>query len=759
MATGQLGTVIDHLRRTAGRPDVAGLTDGELLGAFLARQDAAALEALVRRHAGLVHGVCRRVLGNAADADDAFQATFLVLVRRAASVRPREKVGNWLYGVAYKTALAARRQSARRRAREKQVTEMPHPLTGPDQARLDLQQLLDRELSQLPEKYRLPVVLCDLEGRTRREVASQLRLPEGTLSNRLTAGRQRLAGRLKRRGLALSTAAVATLLEQEASARAPAALVTVTVNTALQVAATPAALAVLLPSPVATLTQGVLQTMWLAKLKLTVAAVFALGVVGAGTAWTFHPAQEPTAAKVAAPQKEDAAKKARARSQELLRDALKEFNDAGDVPGAMRHRVLADMATLYARLGDRPAAMKLFEQAREIVAAIPPESGQSGEWRVVATAAAKAGEMDEAVAMARQIPDGEPIRDVTFQEVATELANLRREKDALRVGKLIEKAETKEWVLSMLLEKVALAHAKAGDIPHALRVVERMEKPASKALALAGMAYFNLWDVEYPNEPGIALLQAEAGDKAGARKTLARAAELAAAAPESVGRQSALTAVACAQARLGDFAAARKTAEGIRHAQGNLIALATISRNLARVGQSKDALAAVERATNAADKAFLLIHVGAGQAKAGDRKAARGTLRKAYALIEGGDDKVRNHAHSLVSALAAAGAYKEAQDAAAAFLSEGSLANVNIAYTRAEAGDYAGAIEMAQGLQDSVWWRGNLLRGIGKLQAQRGREKAALEWIGRLEAFMDRANGLLGVAEGLVEGTRGRDEG
>jgi RNA polymerase sigma factor (sigma-70 family) len=758
MATGQLTSVIDHLRRTAGGHNVSGRTDGELLSAFLARHDAAAFEALVRRHGPMVHGVCRRVLANRVDVEDAFQATFLVLVRRAHTVRPREKVGNWLYGVAYKTALAAKRTLARRHARETQVSAMPHPATDSDQARLDLQQLLDQELSQLPEKYRLPVVLCDLEGRTRREVARQLRLPEGTLSNRLTAGRQRLAGRLKRRGLTLSAGAVATLLGREASAHVPAALISSTVATALQVAATPAALATLLPTPVGSLTQGVLQTMWLAKLKVTVALVLTLGVLGAGTAWTWPAAQDPTPAPTAAkaPPSGDAAKKARARSQEILRDALKAFNAAADEPATMRHRLLADMAALQGRLGDRPAARKLFAQARELLAALPAEYDRDGQLRVLATAEARAGDVDAALTTTRRLPEGEKLRDITLQEVATELAKDRREKDALRVGALIGDAPTRAWVLSMLLEQVALAHAKAGDFAQALGVVERMKEPASQVNALCGVVYGNLWYVDYPNEPGVALLLAEAGDKGGARKALRQAAALAATVTDKDQKERTLAALACAQARFGELAAARKTAEGIVHKDWKLIALATVARNLARAGQAKEALAVADQQPTDLAKMFVLLHVGGGQIKAGDRKGAREAFRQAELLLGQleNQDRGSGYQHSVASAWAEVGDYTKAVDSSGALLPEANGPYVSSVYIRAQSGDFAGALKMTELLNASDVWKGDLLRWIAKLQAERGREKAALEWAGRLDAPLDRAYALLGVAEGLVTAKR-----
>src|SRR3954468_9394767 len=160
MRTGGLRNVLEHLRLADG-----GLTDGQLLARFLDGGDEAAFAALVRRHGPMVLGVCRRVLGHAHDAEDAFQATFLVLARRAASVARREAVASFLYGVAYRTALRARARRARRHATERQVGRMPHPEVAPPEAQ-GWRPVLDRELSRLPEKYRAALVLCDLEGKT-----------------------------------------------------------------------------------------------------------------------------------------------------------------------------------------------------------------------------------------------------------------------------------------------------------------------------------------------------------------------------------------------------------------------------------------------------------------------------------------------------------------------------------------------------------------------------------------------------------------
>src|SRR5262249_38234069 len=177
-------------------------------------------------------GLGRRVLGHAQDGEDAFQATFLVRARKAASAVPRGAVGNWLYGVAYRTALAARSMCARRRQRERPLDNVPHPQTEPQEPRSDVLAALDRELTRLPDKYRQVVVLCELEGRTRKEVARQLGLPEGTLSWRLAAARKMLARRLARYGPEVAGATLAGVLAGRAAARVPPPLVGATVRAA-----------------------------------------------------------------------------------------------------------------------------------------------------------------------------------------------------------------------------------------------------------------------------------------------------------------------------------------------------------------------------------------------------------------------------------------------------------------------------------------------------------------------------------------------
>jgi RNA polymerase sigma factor (sigma-70 family) len=268
-------SVIEHIRRVVG--DGVGLRDGELLGRYVDRRDETALAALVNRHGPMVWGVCRRHLSHH-DAEDAFQATFIVLVRKAASIAQREAVGNWLYGVAHQTALQARRSAARRRAREVQVAEMPDA-EAPQERWADLQPLLDEELSRLPDHYRTVIVLSDLEGRTRKEVAAQLGCPEGTVGSRLVRARSMLANRLTQRGVAMSGGALAVVLSQSTgSAGVPAAVVSSTIKAASLCAAGNA----MMPVKVAALAEGVMKAMLFNKLKAAMAVVLVLGFVATG---------------------------------------------------------------------------------------------------------------------------------------------------------------------------------------------------------------------------------------------------------------------------------------------------------------------------------------------------------------------------------------------------------------------------------------------------------------------------------------------
>ena len=285
-----LNSLVDHLRR-AGHFNQDGLADSQLLERFLAQRDAAAFEALVRRHGPMVHGVCLRILRNHHDAEDTFQATFLVLAHKAASIVSRRTLSSWLYGVAYHTALKARAEGLRRRAKEKEAAAMPKPQTT-HEIWFHLEPLIDAALCGLPDKYRTVIVLCDLEGKTRKEVARLLNCPEGTIASRLARARDLLAGRLARQGLALSAAAVAEALAQgSASASVPSSWVFAVVQAAGWLALGQALPAGAISPQVVALKEGVLKTMLMIKLKMAMAVLLVLALMGVGA--TMLPAPAP----------------------------------------------------------------------------------------------------------------------------------------------------------------------------------------------------------------------------------------------------------------------------------------------------------------------------------------------------------------------------------------------------------------------------------------------------------------------------------
>jgi RNA polymerase sigma factor (sigma-70 family) len=261
----QINEAVQRVRTAA----MTALSDADLLTTFLEQRDETAFAALVQRYGSMVWGVCRRLL-NHHDAEDAFQAVFLILFRKAESIKPRRMVSNWLYGVAYQAALHARRTATRRNTRERQVA-MPEP-AAPVDALHDLRVVLDAELSRLPDRYRAVIVLCDLEGKTRKEAAHYLGCAEGTVSGQLARGRAMLARRLRRHGLGVSGAALAALLAETASAM-PRSIVSSAITTVLTQA---------LSAKVAVLAEGVLKAMLVTKLTKTLGVVLVLGLIAAG---------------------------------------------------------------------------------------------------------------------------------------------------------------------------------------------------------------------------------------------------------------------------------------------------------------------------------------------------------------------------------------------------------------------------------------------------------------------------------------------
>jgi RNA polymerase sigma factor (sigma-70 family) len=283
MADRPLQTVISYLRHAVAREESGDVSDALLLDAFVRRRDEAAFELLVWRHAAMVLGACQRLLHDRHEAEDAFQATFLIFVRKAASISNRDSVGCWLHRVACRIAQRARGQAAKRPCHMLPDQDVPARTAPDDVLWRDLRPVLDEEVNRLPEKYRRPFVLCYLEGITNEQAAQQLGCPKGTVLSRLLRGRERLRARLARRGISLSGAALASLLlSRAAQAMPPVTLVNAIVKAAIPFAAGNALGGApgLVSARSAAWTEGVLKAMFLTKLKIvaTVVLLLTLGV-------------------------------------------------------------------------------------------------------------------------------------------------------------------------------------------------------------------------------------------------------------------------------------------------------------------------------------------------------------------------------------------------------------------------------------------------------------------------------------------------
>ncbi len=325
-----LRTVVGNLRRVISPNPACGISDAQLLERFRACRDELAFEMLVWRHGSMVLNVCRRVLRDAHEAEDAFQATFLIFVRKLGSIGKRESVGSWLYKVAYRVALRARQRAAVRRTEcVADWEQLPGGLAFDDPAQRalwnDLRPVLDEEVNRLPEKYRTPFVLFYLEGMAYPEVAEELGCPKGTVSSRLTTAKGLLRKRLARRGVTLSAALLGGVLAKTATAAVTLGLANSTMQTIRLIAGGPAAGAGTVSAPAVTLAEGVLKAMLMTKVKIVTTLLLAVGVLGFGTSLAIQhtaqagqpapasaerpnfksPAEGPTAPVAAAPRAAD----------------------------------------------------------------------------------------------------------------------------------------------------------------------------------------------------------------------------------------------------------------------------------------------------------------------------------------------------------------------------------------------------------------------------------------------------------------------
>lgn len=296
MANGSQNHVLEHLRKLVGGDS---RSDQELVERFIAHHENAVFATLLQRHGPLVLGVCERVLNHREDAEDAFQATFLVLARQARSIRKYQSLGSWLYGVAYRLSLKLKAAAARRSFHERRAVAMHEPELCADAVWQDLRPLLDQELHCLPEKYRAPLVLCYLQGKTQLEAAREWGCPPGSMSRQLSRGRDLLRARLRQRGVSASAGVFATVVGAHAQAVPSTALVQLSSRAAV-LAATGGTVTTIVSGHVAALAEGVIRTMLVTKLKVGLAILATTAALVTTTALALP--RTPEAAPTEAPQ-------------------------------------------------------------------------------------------------------------------------------------------------------------------------------------------------------------------------------------------------------------------------------------------------------------------------------------------------------------------------------------------------------------------------------------------------------------------------
>jgi RNA polymerase sigma factor (sigma-70 family) len=295
MATANLSDFFRRLTRGMAAHTLADRSDSQLVQSALARRDEVALQAIVERHGRMVYRVCWRILQHRQDAEDAFQATFLVLAQKLRTVRKHASLASWLHGVAHRVALKAKAQAAAGRCRERHASR-PESLPPDDVTWGELRSVLDFELCQLPDKWRLPLILCYLEGRTQEESAGQLGWSKSTLRRRLEEARVAMGYRLKRRGLVWPAVLAALMVCDCTTFAAPASGVVAATVEAAAGLASGKPLAASVSAKIAALTEGVLKTMFIAKMRLATAVLSCTTLVTAGISGLCYTtrATEPT---------------------------------------------------------------------------------------------------------------------------------------------------------------------------------------------------------------------------------------------------------------------------------------------------------------------------------------------------------------------------------------------------------------------------------------------------------------------------------
>ena len=496
------GTGLREIRTLFTLGAVGALTDGELLGLFLTRRDESAemaFASLVERHGPMVFRVCQSILHDEHGAHDALQATFLVLFDRAGSIRDRASVASWLHGVALRVAACARGSVVRRRKHERRAANLAAVSATADGVEPDLAPAVHEELTRLPERFRLPIALCYLEGLACDEAARLLKLPVGTVKSRLARGRDRLRTRLIRRGFVPSVVLLESILAGDAtSAAIPAAVMQSTVRMATRFAcgnSMPGAVSV----AVGLLTEGALKAMNWDRLRAIAQAVLAAAVVTAcvgGAAQLASPSPQTQAQAQALAGAEETRDLDAESPEHLLlrcRDVIEKLP-----AGFEKARLFSELGTTQAELSFHQAARETGGRAVETILAIKREDKEmpqmfaqqrTNELREAARALASAGDVDAALAAEAKIGADTPIarsyREFVIQEVGAALVKTGFFREAKRVMVLMRQRGLNTEFVAFIL---ASAQARAGGIAAAVATADAIPGDVLHVAALIGLS-------------------------------------------------------------------------------------------------------------------------------------------------------------------------------------------------------------------------------------------------------------------------------
>lgn len=746
--------------KPAGLSATHALSDSELVRRFAASKDEVALAALIRRHGPLILRTSERLLGNRADAEDVFQAVFLVLARKVTTLKRPEAIGPWLYGVAQKVARNLRRKNRTRAARERQTPAKALRDAQEDLSLREAETLLHEELAGMKSVYCDALVLCYLEGHSRDEAAHRLGLPLGTFKKRLEKAKHILHARLTKRGLGLSSALIAALFS-EISARAvlPMALVEDTAQAAILFVANNVGVGAIVSAQALSLANAAVKTVTFAKAVL--GGVLILSLISADAVVRWLPAHEDKVDAVVAvatpvvaapirqeqnqltPAQIDAARK---EAMELLQEALACLKK---VEGDWVYRTYVEAAMCQSNLGARDLALQTLATAKGM-------TKNRGENWDFAKAYGRMGAMKELRELIAATPTDRDLnlRTEVIQWSAIELAKRRHAKEALEIVAMAQ-GDVKQWYPCLVRRYVAIAEAEAGNYDKARVIIAEIVR--LRVYALTGIVHAYSGE----GEPGLAQILAKKGKKQDAKKAIEQALEIALKTKEY--RDSVLASVGCAQVLDDDWQGALKTADNIETEfwKGHVVAL--LARAHAKQGLVDDALAHLQRLKADDMQAYTLCHVGMGQAEARDLPGARKTFAKAEQLIATLKDSSPDPTYGwkketvawilwsrLVSAVASTGDMEQATKIQKDRLPQDGAALFTMIYAQIKRDDFSGALAATRNHAEfldkgDVYWR------IAQSQTKKVGAAAVLPWARQLTSEHDKACALLGVVQSLTE--------